>query len=223
MREAHRHIFDLAIRTANMLVKMFPSRCEVAVHDFSDLEKSLIHISGKITERKIASPITDLVLQELKKPHESVEDIPNYKTQSKTGIVMKSSTIFLRAEEGNIIGALCINFDISLLVLLGGEIQDFITFDETQKKSESFFTSVYDVIQGMVEQVLLGFKKTPSLMTMEEKIECVRLLEEKGAFLIKGATEYVANELSVSKFTIYNYLQKIRSQNEFNYEEEQKK
>jgi predicted transcriptional regulator YheO len=222
MKETHVHIFDLAKRTADMLVKMFPSRCEVVVHDFSNLEKSLIHIAGKITDRRIASPITDLVLQELRKPHSSVEDIPNYKTQSKKGIVMKSSTVFLRDEKDNVIGALCINFDISLLIQLGGEIQDFIAFDETQRKSENFFTTVHDVIQGMVEQVLLGFKKTPSLMTMEEKIECVRILEEKGAFLIKGATEYVANELSVSKFTIYNYLQKIRTQNEFNYEEEQK-
>lgn len=204
---------------ADMLVKMFGTRCEVAVHDFADLKKSLIHIAGNVTERKLGSPITDLVLNELAKQPKDVEDIPNYKTQSKKGNVMKSATVFLRDLEGKVIGALCLNYDISLLMQFGGELEEFLQFDEQQVKSESFFTSVQDVIQEMVEQVLHGFKKAPSLMSLEEKVECVRQLEEKGTFLIKGATDYVATALGVSKFTIYNYLQKIRTMNEFQTEE----
>ncbi|NHN31091.1 hypothetical protein G9U52_14725 [Paenibacillus sp. S3N08] len=202
-----------------MLVKMFGSRCEVAIHDFSNLEKSLIHIAGKITDREIGSPITDLVLQELRKPPTQIQDMPNYKTQSKKGNIMKSSTVFLRDNHDVVIGALCMNYDISLMLQLEGEMEDFITFDDSQKKSESFYSSVHDVIEGMVDQVLQGFKKSPSLMTMEEKIESVRILEEKGAFLIKGSTEYLAIVLGVSKFTVYNYLQKIRTHNEYHLDE----
>ncbi|UOF88984.1 PAS domain-containing protein [Fodinisporobacter ferrooxydans] len=222
MKECHKAIFDLAIRTADMLVKMFGSRCEVAVHNFDNLEQSLIHLAGSITDRKIGSPITDLVLQELNKPITEINDMPNYKTQSKNGIVMKSSTVFLRDADDHIIGALCMNYDISLLMQLEGEVGNFITFDEEQSKSENFFSSVHDVIQGMAEQVLQGFKKAPSVMSMDEKVECVRQLEQRGTFLIKGATEYVATILGVSKFTIYNYLQKIRTHNEYHIEEEVK-
>ncbi|MGA8941105.1 MAG: helix-turn-helix domain-containing protein, partial [Thermoactinomyces sp.] len=64
-------------------------------------------------------------------------------------------------------------------------------------------------------QILLSFQKSPSAMSVDEKVECVRLLEEKGAFLIKGATEYVAHALGVSKFTVYNYLQKVRAEDEY--------
>lgn len=219
LKESHQPIFDLAIRTADMLVKMFGSRCEVAVHDFSDLKKSLIHIAGNVTGREIGSPITDLVLNELAKQKRDIEDIPNYKTQSKKGNIMKSATIFLRDHEDKVIGALCLNYDISLLMQFGGEIEEFINFDEQQAKSENFFTSVQDVTHEMVEQVLHGFKKAPSLMSLDEKVECVRQLEEKGTFLIKGATDYVASVLGVSKFTVYNYLQKIRTINEFQTEE----
>lgn len=219
MREDHKPIFDLAIRTADMLVKMFGSRCEVAVHDFKNLKKSLIHLAGNVTGREIGSPITDLVLKELAKYKMDVEDIPNYKTQTKKGNILKSATIFLRDHDHKVIGALCINYDISLLMQFGGEIEEFINFDDQQEKTESFFTSIQDVTHEMVEQVLHGFKKAPSLMTLEEKVECVRQLEEKGTFLIKGATDYVATVLGVSKFTIYNYLQKIRTMNEFQMEE----
>jgi predicted transcriptional regulator YheO len=219
VKEENTHVFNLAIRTADMLVKMFGSRCEVAVHDFSDLKKSLIHLAGNVTGRKIGSPITDLVLNELAKQKSDITDIPNYKTQTTKGNIMKSSTVFLRDHEEKVIGALCMNYDISLLMQFDGEIENFISFDHQQTKSENFYSTVQDVIQNMVDQVLEEFKKAPGLMELEEKIECVRLLEEKGAFLIKGSTEYLASVMGVSKFTIYNYLQKIRTQNEYHIEE----
>jgi len=215
-------VFNLAKRTADMLVKMFGSRCEVAVHDFKDLKKSLIYIAGSVTNRKIGSPITDLVLTELRKQPSEVEDIANYKTQSRNGTVMKSSTIFLRDSKDNVIGALCINYDISQVMISAADIEQFLAFDDKQTKSENFHSTVQDVIHDMVEQVLSGFKKAYTQLTLEEKIECVRLLEEKGTFLIKGSTEYLARVLGVSKFTIYNYLQKIRTQNEYLLEESSK-
>jgi predicted transcriptional regulator YheO len=221
VKESDEHVFDLAIRTAEMLVKMFGSRCEVAVHDFSDLKKSLIYLAGNVTGREIGSPITDLVLTELVKQKSEINDIPNYKTQSSKGIIMKSSTVFLRDLEQKVIGALCINYDISLLMQFDREIEEFISFEQT--KSENFYTTVQDVIQNMVDQVLHEFKKAPTVMTLEDKIECVRLLEGKGAFLIKGSTEYLASVLGVSKFTIYNYLQKIRTQNEYHIADQAKK
>ncbi|GGE27055.1 DNA-binding protein [Pullulanibacillus camelliae] len=203
-------IFRQAVRTADILVEMLGAHCEVAVHDFRNLEESLIYVAGTITGRSIGGPITDLVLQELKKPSDEIMDIPNYRTVSKNGHVMKSSTVFLRDLEDEIIGALCINIDISLLIQLGAEINDFLSIAEEEKSSENFYTSVQDVVEDMVRQVLQSFNKAPTLLEMDEKIECVRILEEKGAFLIKGSTEYLASMMGVSKYTIYNYLQKIR-------------
>ncbi|API92089.1 PAS domain-containing protein [Virgibacillus pantothenticus] len=218
METSSKVIFDLAMRTADMIVNMFGDRCEVAVHDFSDLQHSLIHIAGNITGRKIGSPITDLVLNELTKKQEDVADIPNYKTQSKQGKVMKSATVFLRDNNDKIIGALCMNYDISLLIELGGEIDQFINIQQEKQTTETFFNSVQDVIHEMVDQVIFDHKKAPSEMIIDEKVDCVRILDEKGVFLIKGATEYVAHMLGVSKFTIYNYLHKVRTMNEYQLE-----
>src|SRR5699024_12759876 len=96
MKEKDRLIFDHAIRMADMTVEMFGSKCEVAVHDFSDLQHSLIHIAGNVTSRKVGSPITDLVLNELNKKDTMITDIPSYRSQSSRGQVMKSTTVFLR-------------------------------------------------------------------------------------------------------------------------------
>ncbi|WP_321202709.1 helix-turn-helix transcriptional regulator [Bacillus sp. CRN 9] len=214
MKKNDQPVFDMAIRTADMLVKMFGPNCEVAVHDFSDLKKSLIHIAGNVTERTPGAPITDLVLNELAKRKSEIKDIANYKTQTKKGKILKSSTVFLRNADNKVIGALCMNYDISLMIQFGGDIEAFTSFDESDSKEETFFTSVQDVIHEMVDQVLQQFKKAPALMTLDEKVDCVRQLDDKGTFLIKGSTEYVASVLGVSKFTIYNYLQKIKTMND---------
>ncbi|WP_077211993.1 helix-turn-helix transcriptional regulator [Bacillus dakarensis] len=212
-------IFNLAKRTADMLVKMFGNRCEVAVHDFKNLKESLIYIVGNVTGREVGGPITDLVLTELTKKPDEIKDIPNYKTQARNGTVMKSSTVFLRDSKEKVIGALCINYDITQMMQFAGDIEEFLAFDVTKAKSENFHSTVQDVIHDMVDQVLSTFKKAYTQLTLEEKVESVRLLEEKGAFLIKGSTEYLASALGVSKFTIYNYLNKIRTQNKYHLEE----
>lgn len=149
-----------------------------------------------------------------------MQDILSYKTQSKQGKVLKSSTVFLRDDKEKIIGALCMNYDISLFIQLGREIEQFINFQQEKQVTETFFNSVQDIIHEMVDQFILDHKKAPVEMSIDEKVDCVRILDEKGVFLIKGATEYVAHRLGVSKFTIYNYLHKVRSLNEYQDEAE---
>ena len=45
----------------------------------------------------------------------------------------------------------------------------------------------------------------------QEKQRAVRLLEERGAFNYRKSAETVAEALGVTRFTIYNYLNRIRA------------
>ena len=45
-----------------------------------------------------------------------------------------------------------------------------------------------------------------------EKQHAVRLLEERGAFEMRRSAETVAEALGLSRFTVYNYLNRIRDQ-----------
>lgn len=215
MKKSEEFIFNQAIRVAEILHKMLGSTSEIAVHDFSDLEHSLIHVAGSLTNRQIGSPATDLVLKEVKKPRDEIRDIPNYLTRTKDGKMMKSSTVFLRNDKGDVIGALCINIDISLLNHVSMVLQDFIKIDDYESPTENFYATVHDVIDEMINSVIKEFNKPATALEMHEKIEVVRKLEERGAFLIKGALDYLATMLGVSKYTLYNYLQKIRAQHEY--------
>jgi predicted transcriptional regulator YheO len=48
-------------------------------------------------------------------------------------------------------------------------------------------------------------------MTKEEKIQAIEFLDKRGAFLVKKAGDKICKFFDISKFTLYNYLDNIRS------------
>ncbi|HVM13882.1 MAG TPA: helix-turn-helix domain-containing protein, partial [Egibacteraceae bacterium] len=48
-------------------------------------------------------------------------------------------------------------------------------------------------------------------LSRSEKQRAVRLLEERGAFTYRKSAETVAEALGVSRFTVYNYLNRTGS------------
>jgi predicted transcriptional regulator YheO len=50
-------------------------------------------------------------------------------------------------------------------------------------------------------------------MSKEDKIKVVEFLDKKGAFLITKSGDKVCRYLDISKFTLYNYLDEIHSNN----------
>ncbi|MCU1428255.1 MAG: hypothetical protein JWL83_2255 [Actinomycetia bacterium] len=48
-------------------------------------------------------------------------------------------------------------------------------------------------------------------LSREDKQRAVQLLGDRGAFALRKSVEYVADAMSVSRFTIYNYLNSAES------------
>lgn len=212
------YVFDLLKRIADGVVHTFERNCEVAVHDLSNLPHSLIYIAGHVTGRNIGAPITDLVLQALHEQGNDVKDMYNYRTTTRDGRVLKSTSIFFRDRNGQVIGILCINFDTTDYVNASLALEPFITTGnlEGQGKSETFASSVEETVEAIFRQTISEVGKGPTTMSTEEKIKCVGQLERKGTFLIKGAVDQVAAMLGISKYTVYSYLQKVRAEHAVN-------
>ncbi|UCG80900.1 MAG: PAS domain-containing protein [Desulfobacterales bacterium] len=201
-------------RIADVIVATFGNFCEVAIHDFSDLQHSLVYLAGNVTKRKLGAPVTDLALKEWKQEGDSARDIANYRTVAGQGRMLKSATIFLRDTGGNVIGALCINFDMTDFMDAVSLIRDFFTVDNHNREvtgEETFANTVDETIGALIKETIEQIGKQPGTMKIEDRVNFVDILEKKGTFLIKGAISHVAVLLGVSKFTIYNYLQKAKS------------
>ena len=207
-------IFSLLKQLADAVVNSFGSNCEVAIHDVSTLKHSVVYLAGNVTSRELGAPITDMVIKALIKEGRSVKDRHGYKTIMDDGRELKSSTIFVRDEKGEVVAAFCINFDttdyinaIHALELLA-KLKDN---GQAAPLTENFAFSINDTVDVMFEQAVSEIGKQPATMTKDEKIRLVKELERKGAFQIKGVVNQIAVRLGVSNFTVYNYLKKVRA------------
>ena len=213
MEEDNPGIFENMKRVAQVLVETFGRNCEVAIHDFASLPYSLVHVEGEVTRRKRGAPITDLALKALQREGDQVEDICNYKTTTKQGRVLKSSTAFIRDDGGRVIGAFCVNYDVTDFLNSVALIEDFAkTVGNHEGLHETFASSLNETIESIVDQVVHKAGKQPGTMSKAEKVQMVEVLEMYGVFSLKGAVEYVATVLGVSRYTVYNYLNEVRAE-----------
>ncbi|WP_026475709.1 helix-turn-helix transcriptional regulator [Alkaliphilus transvaalensis] len=186
--------------------------CEVVLHEINESKKSIISIyNGHVTGRSIGSPMMDVGLKAARQGN-NVDNILNYKNKSSDGKVLKSSTMFIKDEQGVVIGCLCINIDISEFVVAQKSLEELIQTDSKVEMNMGEFVhnNVNDVLMNIVSETLENFGKPVAYMNKEEKVNIVKTLDGQGAFLIKGAIDYVAKILCVSRYTIYNYLDEIR-------------
>ncbi|MEV6769225.1 helix-turn-helix domain-containing protein [Nocardia sp. NPDC051030] len=66
-------------------------------------------------------------------------------------------------------------------------------------------------IAGLLSEVAAEFGIPLAELPRAEKQRAVRLLEERGAFSYRKSAETVAEALGVTRFTVYNYLNRARS------------
>jgi predicted transcriptional regulator YheO len=200
------------------IARTFGPRCEVVLHDLRNLrnlDHSIVKIANEhVTGRTVGGPISDRGLKDLRSRSEWDLSI-NYASVTKDGRPLKSSTMLFRNDKGKPIAALCINFDVTDILSLNTVIQDIFAISEEAEQAgptETFVGDVVTTLNDIADKVIRKVGKTIPSMEREDKIEIVKQLEDQGFFLIKGAIKLIAGKLKVSKFTIYNYLEQIRSE-----------
>lgn len=210
MREEERRCwFDFMSRLTHGIAEIFGESCEIVVHDLSDPEKSIVAIAnGRITGRKVGDSLDVLGLQLLRQP--PAGDLINYRTTTKSGKALRSSTVFLRDEKGEIFGAICVNYDVSGLIKLQEWLRDTVG-PGSSDLAEGFEHTVDEVLERLFHDAVRSTGKPISELTREDKITVISYLETKGAFLIRYSVDKIAELLNLSKFTIYNYLDEVKT------------
>jgi selenocysteine lyase/cysteine desulfurase/predicted transcriptional regulator YheO len=172
---------------------------EIVLHDLSRLPNSIIAIAGTVTGRAPGGPMTDLLLSLVRCG--TTQDLTNYETHGPDGTPLRSSTIFLRDASGNAIGCLCVNSE------LPGPGPAAVP-----TRRETFPPDVDTLQRFLVERAIRDIAIPVELMKKKHKVSVVRELDDAGFFLIKDAVDFLAGELKVSRYTIYNYLNEIRGE-----------
>ena len=192
----------------------FGSSCEVVIHEISDKSaySSIVAIeNGHITGRKVGDGPSHVVLEQLGRSGEAVDDQLCYLTRTPNGRVLKSSSIYIRDDDGKVCAIFSINFDITTLTMVDRTIHSMIQVDETQmKEPERITLSVSDLLDDLIRQADELVGKPPAMMTKDDKIRAVQFLNKSGALLITKSGDKIAKHFGISKYTLYSYLDSKR-------------
>ncbi len=199
-------------RIAATVVKTFGKNCEVVIHDFSQAPYSMVHVEGVVYKQNVGTPVAKHIKRTLELQGDDAKDICNHKYVADSGRILKSSTTFLRNDDGKIVGAMSVNFDITEFLNHSSLIEDVIHIDtrKMDDRNSTFGTSLNETIESMVEYAVRDAGKQASSMSKEEKVQLVQNLEGQGAFQLKGAVDHIAHAMGVSRYTVYNYLKEAR-------------
>ena len=208
-------ILKSIIPLAKGISKTFGSNCEVVVHDLSHPKTSIIKIfNNTVTERKIGDGIRDLVWSVLRSPNFKEDMLVNYTTIYKHKSI-KSTTIIIRDETDKSIGAVCINFDLSSFYNARKFLNEFVHINDLLPTEDKVINitnaNVVNVLNYLISQTVEEYGIPVDKMSVEEKIKIVNFLDKKGIFQIKGAANWVADKLKISRSSVYNYLNIARS------------
>lgn len=209
---------------ADLIVQLMGKGCEVVLHDLDTPQHSVVYVAGEsVTGRKPGQGFRHLVSELIRTPRETPNITPNWFFEHE-GKPVRSTTLFIRNSRGELTGALCVNLDVT------GAVRDFerlasllpglaginplsespaapltgtasVTAETGSGNAENVFTSVCRLIDRMTAA---GAK------TREERLQLIDFMQDRGVFLVKGALEYAADKLGISKVTVYSDLDALK-------------
>lgn len=207
------NVFDRYVQIAELLGKVFPNVLEVVVHDFKDLDHSIIYIvNGHLSNRKVGDAASELGIRRFLEQEEIPDVLVNYINQNSRGQKFKSASMAIRDDKGKMIGAFCLNFDISQFEQFHKFIEFFMSAESnllvgTNDINDKNLTNEEE-IQKEISQYLHQRGLSSVQLTYKDKQEIVSYLQSRGLFNKRGAISTIANSLQLTRQSIYNYLHK---------------
>jgi predicted transcriptional regulator YheO len=208
--------FTSYIHLVDFLGACFGDNTEVVLYDFKDINHSVIAIhNGHISGRTIGAPLTSFALSKLKdKGKEGPPYYLNYLGMS-NNTTLKSNSFFILDKYGKPRGMLSINIDVSKYQQAAELLQKLAFLpsvkpvEKDNNNVEALQSSPRDMINGIINEVTKSGVISIERLTVEEKIEIVKRLNNEKIFLIKGSVSEVAEALDISIATVYRYLSKL--------------
>lgn len=211
-----RHTLDFLKQLAHGLAIQFGSSCEIAIHDLKtkDLEKSIVYIeNGHVSNRQTGDGPSGIVLETLQSDPSTIHDKLSYLTKTEDGRILKSSTFYIRDDDGSVSYIFSLNYDITAFTAASTAIQSLIATkdnlpDLTGDSPRQITHNVNELLDLLIDQAVAKVGKPVALMNKDDKVAVVQYLDHAGAFLITKSGDKVSSYLGISKFTLYSYMGK---------------
>lgn len=202
---------DMLKQIAAGLAAQFGKNCEIVIHDLTtgSLEHSIVHIeNGGLTGRRVGDGPSRIVFDAIRHEEGILKDKLAYLTRTENGRALKSSTIYIKGDDGKPNYIFSINFDITTLLAVQDGIHSIVGSDEPEAAASPniIIHDVNGLLDELIEQSVALVGVPVSKMTKEDKIRAINFLNDAGAFLITKSGDKVAKYFEISKYTLYSYV-----------------
>lgn len=207
MTDTRTTIFAHYINVAEVLGAMFAPILEVVVHDLRTPEHSIIAIyNGHLSGRQVGDAATDLGRRLL--DGSFPDRVIGYPNETPDGQKLKSSSLAIRDDNGEVIGVLGLNLDIAYFDQFGKFISHMISTTQSPYVTEAELFEIStpsDDIKDAIQHFLIQQNWTTRTLSNTDKRAVVAFLYRKGYFKNRGAVTIIARELGLSRPSVYNY------------------
>lgn len=211
-------VLDTLKTIAPALAQVFGPHCEVVVHDLRQLGASIVaiengHITGRVVGGPlVGGPIDDEAIKWLS-TFSQESQMKVYETRTRSGTRLKSASVVFRDRNHKPHAALCMNVDTSDFRMAARLLEELaaIPGDDDTRPQNNATSDVDTILDNLIEECVHSKGVQPKTLSRETRRRTVQELDDRGAFLIRGAVRRVASVLGVSKFTIYGDLDHLRT------------
>ena len=192
--------------------------CDVVVLDLPKnyLDNSIVYIeNGQVSNRHTGDGPSGIVLETLRSDPGKIRDRLAYLTRTDDGRILKSSTLYIRNEEGRIAYIFSMNYDITAVLAAENCIHSLIQTEpeedpetDSSKPPQKITHNVTELLDLLIEQAIAKIGKPVAMMNKDDKVAVVQYLNNAGAFLITKSGDKISSLLGISKFTLYSYMDK---------------
>ena len=194
------------------IAQQFGDNCEVVLHKkYPDGKMKIFQIeNGHVSGRKVGECSSNLFFEEY--IEKDFKRNPVYFSELAKGKLTLSSTTVIENNNKDVIGSICINFDISDLIIAKNAIEKLLGSNIQEEPEKQFPHDISEVLDYYIAESEEIVGKPAALMTKEEKFKAIEYLDKKKAFLITKSSLKVCEHFNISKYALYTYLEEIRSQ-----------
>ena len=197
---------------AKAIAQQFGKDCEVVIHDLSleNIDSSIVYIeNGHVTGREVGGGPSGIVLDAMKR-HDSMSlhDQYAYLIKTESGRLLKSTTIYIRDQQGEPRYIFAINYDITAMIAVENALKSFTDCpgNTESKRHQRISHDVNDLLDQLIQQSVDLVGVPVALMTKEDKVRAINYLNDAGAFLITKSGDKVSKYFGISKYTLYSYV-----------------
>ena len=195
---------------AKGLAVMFGPNCETLIHDMTRPGHPILVIyNGSVTGREVGS--TADIFGDIVDYDETVYQNKDYTNQlvlSRDGRTLKSSTFNVVGEDYHF--ALGINMDVTNMVRASQMLSEMTaTSGDLQ---QTLMQDARSQLEELLRECISAVGKEPDNMKKNDRMRIIKMLYKRRAFTYQKSVAIVAEQLGVSRYTVYKYMHEIEEE-----------